>query len=727
MSSSVRSAQLVPPLFERTAVEDFKRSGRTVSLAVSPRDDSVAVYASLNTGPHVLRSLSATYPKNQQIYLANREQAPLSERRVFVTDTSVIFAAVQNLVKVSHAKNIEMLQSDEAMRAMGKLANDYINFCKECCLYASQNISRAEPLQLNAEHYRCLWTCFSLFAVLYLPEPGFEDAPVGDELMEWLNTHFIQPSTQEGDELSSQERPWEDPSFWPYLTRTCLRGLSKASAFFLKVLSSHPSLYLQSLAQQLSSLLTNHPRLHQFSAERDFAIASRRWKDKVKTLRLELDRVPESERDDGFENWWDRFSDIVGILEGRGDVIKRVCAELRTDWKEVCSVWGIFVDTRLRRQDLPEIVAQVLDEMPPDPTDLEDTIHAALFLGKPMQALSEAAQFDIWLAAHLADLMEPIELINAEPDDSELSLRQHYVLTYAEYLRADAALWRITVDYMYACGDVGRGMADQVLMRVPLRLEAPKNTDAAAEEMARIRTGHLAGSLKDVNETCFEHQREEIRRMVCRIAAQTFIREKLYGLAISYCTSAEDWIGLGRVVDLVLEEYIAEGPERFAQLVANIAPSLHSLRMDNGAKISAPGVFLHRLVFAVRFATFHQRCASGDGHAAAFEVVSMFREEIVPKSWWAVLLCDTLKLLNDDASLFFSSNDACLLIQKLEEIHIAVGEGARDDYLPVLCRVTRRGEKHALQRLEIVRLSLAKYYAKCGAIGVGGRSSGWSY
>lgn len=82
-----------------------------------------------------------------------------------------------------------------------------------------QNISRAEQLQYDAEHYRCLWTCFSLFAVLYLPEPGFEDAPVGDELMEWLNTHFIQPSTQEGDELSGRDRPWEDPAFWPYLTR----------------------------------------------------------------------------------------------------------------------------------------------------------------------------------------------------------------------------------------------------------------------------------------------------------------------------------------------------------------------------------------------------------------------------------------------------------------------------------------------------------------------------
>ncbi|KAI0630839.1 Nup85 nucleoporin-domain-containing protein [Trametes polyzona] len=724
MTASQHTGHLVPALFDHDAAEDFRQSGRTVSLTVSPRDDSVAVYATPNADPP--SSQGTSHSNDQQVYFASRMQPPLSERRVFITDTSVIFAAVQTLLKVSRAKGVEILQSDQDMKAIGKLANDYTNFCKECCLYASQNITRTEQLQYDAEHYRCLWTCFSLFALLYLPEPGFEDAPVGDELMEWLNIHFIQPSTQEGDELSGRDSPWEDPAFWPYLTRTVLRGLSKASAFFLNVLAQqHPSPYLQNLARQLSPLLTSHPRLHQYTAERDFAVASRRWKDRVKTLRLELDRVPTSERDDGFENWWDRLSDIVGILEGRGDVIKKVCVGLDADWKEVCSVWGIFVDTRMRRQDLPEIVAQVLDELPPDPTDREDMVHSALFLGKPTQALSEAARLDVWLVAHLADLMEPIELIDSEPDDAELSLRQHYVSSYAEYLRTDPALWRITVEYWYSCGDVGREMADQVLLRVPLRLDG--SGDANGDEAARIRDGHLAGVLKDVSETCFEHQREEIRRTICRIAAQTFIKEKKYGLAISYCTSAEDWVGLGRAVDLVLEEYIAQGPAPFAQLVANIAPSLQSLRTDTGATIAAPGVFLHRLMFAIRFAEFHQRRASGDGQGAALDAVAMFREEIVPEAWWAVLLCDALELLQDGEAMLFTSDDACVLMQKLERVCMMVGQGCGADYLPVLCRVTKRGEKYALQRLEVVRLALARYYARCGAIGVGGRSSGWSY
>lgn len=47
--------------------------------------------------------------------------------------------------------------------------------------------------------------------------------------------------------------------------------------------------------------------------------------------------------------------------------------------------------------------------------------------------------------------------------------------------------------------------------------------------------------------------------LVLKIAAQTFLREKEYGLALSYCASAEDWPGLGRIVDRVLQEYITQG------------------------------------------------------------------------------------------------------------------------------------------------------------------------
>lgn len=117
-------------------------------------------------------------------------------------------------------------------------------------------VPRTEPLQFEAEHYRKLYTCFSAFVLLYIPEPAFQDVPVGDELMEWLNTHFIEPSTQEGDELSSQERPWEDPAFWPYLTRYVILHLP-ASRVYKTVCLEHPSVdYRKHPRSSLTSYLS---------------------------------------------------------------------------------------------------------------------------------------------------------------------------------------------------------------------------------------------------------------------------------------------------------------------------------------------------------------------------------------------------------------------------------------------------------------------------------------
>lgn len=72
--------------------------------------------------------------------------------------------------------------------------------------------------------------------------------------------------------------------------------------------------------------------------------------------------------------------------------------------------------------------------------------------------------------------------------------------------------------------------------------------------------------------------------------------------------------------------------------------------------------------------------------------------------------------------MLFSPEDACILLRKLEEICSRATQGSGSDYLSILTRTTKnKDEKQALQRLQTVRLALAKYYARCGVIGVGGR------
>lgn len=110
------------------------------------------------------------------------------------------------------------------------------------------------------------------------------------------------------------------------------------------------------------------------------------------------------------------------------------------------------------------------------------------------------------------------------------------------------------------------------------------------------------------------------------------------------------------MVDRILQEYIYTGsalvlsttsflknlgPEQYTRYVLDIAPSLQAFRANTGAH----DVFIHRLMFAVRYAEFHQRLLNLDLQDAAWDLVTIFQEEIAPKSWWGVLLCDAVQLL----------------------------------------------------------------------------------
>ena len=160
---------------------------------------------------------------------------------------------------------------------------------------------------------------------------------------------------------------------------------------------------------------------------------------------------------------------------------------------------------------------------------------------------------------------------------SDTSVRDQYILSYADYLHSDPALWRITVAYMCSCGPIGKERADQVLLRVPINFKP--STGVSSDVNATAQSGEVPTALRAVIKTCHEYRRESVRRMVCtvfvffpwnlynvffsgqvtQIAARNSLQRREYGLAVSYATSAENWTWLGRIVDAVLTEYIQHG------------------------------------------------------------------------------------------------------------------------------------------------------------------------
>ncbi len=103
-----------------------------------------------------------------------------------------------------------------------------------------------------------------------------------------------------------------------------------------------------------------------------------------------------------------------------------------------------------------------------------------------------------------------------------MSIRDSYVLNYADYLHSDPGLWRLTVDYLCTCGDMGKEMADQILLRVPLGLENMSSSHDRRANGESLDTqpddGDLSGIVKELNATCFDYEREPTRRAICRVS-----------------------------------------------------------------------------------------------------------------------------------------------------------------------------------------------------------------
>lgn len=57
-----------------------------------------------------------------------------------------------------------------------------------------------------------------------------------------------------------------------------------------------------------------------------------------------------------------------------------------------------------------DVAREIIERMPPDTTSHEDMLLAALFTNEPVKAASLANDIDVWLACHLTDLLEALNL-----------------------------------------------------------------------------------------------------------------------------------------------------------------------------------------------------------------------------------------------------------------------------------------------------------------------------
>lgn len=82
---------------------------------------------------------------------------------------------------------------------------------------------------------------------------------------------------------------------------------------------------------------------------------------------------------------------------------------------------------------------------------------------------------------------------------------------------SDPSLWRMVVEYMVTCEEIGLQTAREVLLHVPLRILEPAPKATSASDIAAAAAASPSSYLEDLLEVCDEHKFYDTKANICRV------------------------------------------------------------------------------------------------------------------------------------------------------------------------------------------------------------------
>lgn len=401
---------------------------------------------------------------------------------------------------------------------------------------------------------------------------------------------------------------------------------------------------------------------------------------------------------------------------------------------------------------------QITEAIPVDSTLLPDSIQSSICRREIDKALSGCHQLNTWLAAHLGDVFDKLELVD-DNDKYEYSFRDYFLLEYADSIMDSSSehdLWRVVAQYFAAAGEEGRNRLREFIVRVSVRLtpnEKGKDKAAEAEDGMEVEGSDSVVAqfqdLIDLRAVCQEFDLKAEFEMIGQIVAERLVRRGDLGQAAAICLMAENGFTLSRIAEKILTAYVEQGPEKFLELVGTLpAQALYDNEdglfaelavtgNSEGDSRSAMAMYAARLQFLSDLRDYLLFLKRDDRERAAARLYKILTAVNTPVEFWSVLLADSVELLEDE-EILFGPAETMELMRVLEDV-LANARFAPGDYLRQLWRYIQRQEKGglqdakpasgkaedikqeteiALQRLELVRLALARNLSRAMVAGL---------
>lgn len=228
-----------------------------------------------------------------------------------------------------------------------------------------------------------------------------------------------------------------------------------------------------------------------------------------------------------------------------------------------------------------EVMSIITEKIPVDKFLSDHVVQSALCSADIIKALMSCYSLDTWLSAHLADLLDKLSLIPDDEEHFEISLRDFFLLEYAQVLQDNPnykAFWRVICDYLGYAGEEGRGRLKEHLRRLDIPLDrdvkgkSKESSDSTNDEQqgldasmdienATESQGEAIKLLDEVRSACVDFRLDDVWQEISQVLATRLISAGQYGMAATLALMARDGFALSRIADKVLESFVTCGEQ----------------------------------------------------------------------------------------------------------------------------------------------------------------------
>ncbi|KAJ1952236.1 Nucleoporin nup85 [Linderina pennispora] len=512
------------------------------------------------------------------------------DRAAFVSETHASFMALQT----------QMAENTVDMAGLVRISAQY----------RAALLRQVEKDQVFAQMH-AVW---HLLEVVYLTttQHGLDSA-VSMQVLQWLNLNFpvqlLEESGRSAAELARSKQLWGD------MERMAVRGHVTLLSDLLQRIA--PELKASKLAQHLATVAREMPVMGADEMRGEFLVRWRTWNCNMASVGKEIARA---------------LSDAPGDAELLG--MQRAVAVMAGDgvlagesWQDVLGACLLYQEPAAQADRLPELTQLAVAEFEASDFTVLDHALIALLQQDLPAFLARSDQIDGWLAAHSADLLGHLRILDSFRNVFAEDPRAFYLRALADSYLVYEELWRVVMDYLGAANATEQ--MQEVAMRVPM------TSDRVTQQVLDV---------------CEKHKLQEAMERILRQRAHQQWRRGRRGAAIADFAQANDDIQVAAVCNELWQEYLESGQLTYGSAIDGVLGVVHP-----------------RVQFLALYRDFHEAYVKRELKVAGKALLEILVGELAPRDAVKDLLVDAVPLL-EGSEMVFGEQETLEIMRCAEQV-----------------------------------------------------------